>query len=67
MEGSYADNSQVGSSDLDLLIIFKGEFETATEKQAALQLGNGCATLSSIELDLTIQTEACLVADGLFN
>ncbi|OJV93768.1 MAG: hypothetical protein BGO39_15480 [Chloroflexi bacterium 54-19] len=65
LEGSYADNSQVGSSDLDLLIVFKGDFETATEEQIAIQLGKVCAALSPVELDLTIQAEASLAVDGL--
>jgi predicted nucleotidyltransferase len=58
LEGSYADNTHVTNSDLDLLIIFKNAYENQEEAARAAQVKNFCSTLSTaIELDITLAQE----------
>jgi hypothetical protein len=62
--GSYGDASSVSTSDLDLDIVFKRQFESDDERERARDL---CATLqaqTTIELDLDIGDEEGL-RDGL--
>lgn len=58
--GSYADSSSVGISDIDLMLVFKDRLSDA-ERDAAEQLEDGCARLSSIRLDLWFCGEADLM------
>jgi hypothetical protein len=55
-EGSYADRTAIATSDIDLVLIFKGRF-VAEEASTARQLGAYCASLSAFELDLDIIDE----------
>jgi hypothetical protein len=58
VEGSYADQTAVATSDIDLVIVFKGSFADQHELSAARRLGMCCADLSTYELDLDIIDEA---------
>jgi hypothetical protein len=65
IEGSYADQTAVATSDVDLVLAFKDCFSDDAERDAARQLGQYCADLSKIELDLDIVDEA-QVSRGAF-
>lgn len=57
IEGSYADATAVATSDIDLIVVFKGDFIAETERAAATQLVADCAALSAKELDIEIVDE----------
>lgn len=63
VDGSHADSTSVVTSDLDTTIIFKDAFRDHAEQQGAVQLGEYCARLSSVELDIEVTDEAKL-AEG---
>ncbi len=55
VEGSYADQSEVTTSDIDLVIVFKGDMaEVRTQVEA---LAHHCCTLSFVELDIDLLDE----------
>ena len=60
--GSYADNSAVATSDLDLTLVFTGAFADAEERSAAQQLANTCAEASPFELDIELDDEAEVIS-----
>ncbi|HCI80825.1 MAG TPA: hypothetical protein DHW02_14165 [Ktedonobacter sp.] len=60
IQGSYADNSNVNTSDIDLLIIFKGNFQQEEQQQSEL-LAKQCIAESAIELDIELVDEQSLV------
>jgi hypothetical protein len=60
LEGSYANGSEVIASDVDLVVIFNDP----AQKELAKEIAEYCVSLSSIELDINIMTEAELL-DGI--
>lgn len=54
VEGSYADGTEVPTSDVDLTIVFKDRFGDDTERNRAAQVADRCAAMSSVELDVEI-------------
>lgn len=54
VEGSYADQTAVATSDLDLIIVFRQALASTEEKAQAERVQAACQQLSAIELDLTI-------------
>ena len=64
IEGSYANSSDVGSSDIDLVVIFRNQFVDAQEQESATHLALQFARDNVIELDLEIVDERKL-ADGV--
>lgn len=60
IQGSYADNSDVSTSDIDLLIVFKESFQDEEQQQAEL-LVEQCVTESVIELDIELVDEQSLI------
>ena len=60
IQGSYADDTAVQTSDVDLLIIFKDIFRDE-EQQHAASLAKQCMRGSSIELDIELDDEQHLV------
>ena len=67
VEGSYADQTAVATSDLDMTIVLRDPFEMA-EQVAVRQVEIECKQMSNIELDLTVVGEAQLrqAADPMF-
>jgi len=67
VEGSYADQTAVATSDLDITVVFRDQLELA-EQTAASQVVIDCKQLSRIELDLAVVAEAQLrhAADPMF-
>jgi len=59
VEGSWADGTMVETSDLDLVVIFRGE-RSASERQQSAALRAACQQRSPLELDLTILDETAL-------
>jgi predicted nucleotidyltransferase len=57
IEGSYADNSGIATSDIDLLIVFKENFENEQEKTEAEALALRSVTPYSVELDVMVLNE----------
>lgn len=68
IEGSYADQTAVATSDLDLTIVFYGQFVTTAERQQAHEVVTACRQLSVVELDITLAEESELRrgADPMF-
>jgi hypothetical protein len=60
MEGSYADNDAVNTSDVDLLIVFAGGFERHEEQEQAKATARSCIARSEVELDIEITDERSL-------
>ena len=57
IEGSFADSSEVATSDIDLQIIFRGSFTGDEERAQAEELAGHCTALCSAELDIGIDDE----------
>ena len=68
VEGSYADQSAVMTSDLDLTIVFRQRFTNREEEKHARQVVTACQQLSALELDITLAEENQLYqhADPMF-
>ena len=68
VEGSYADQRAVVTSDLDLAIVFREQFVTTEEQQRAQEAVMTCRQVSALELDITLAEEAELHwgADPMF-
>lgn len=62
--GSYAEDTAVANSDLDMVIIFKGEF-VGDEADRLRQLRHHASKLSPIRLDLAPRCEADLFTNGV--
>ena len=60
VEGSYADQSEVTTSDIDLMIVFKGDMTEVNAQAEAL--ARYCCALSSVELDIGMADEKKLAA-----
>jgi predicted nucleotidyltransferase len=60
VEGSYADRSEVTTSDIDLMIVFKGDMAEVNARAEAL--ASYCCALSSVELDIGVIDEMQLTA-----
>lgn len=60
LQGSYADNSGVATSDVDLLIVFREQL-TGDEQARTEALAEHCVQESTIELDIEIADEASLM------
>jgi hypothetical protein len=60
IEGSYANNSGITTSDIDLLIVFKEDFENEQERIEAEALALHSASSYSFELDVTVLNEQSL-------
>jgi len=58
VEGSYADQSAVFTSDIDLVIVLKGDASSDLEQAEAL--AQHCCTLSAVELDIGVADEHTL-------
>ncbi len=65
VEGSYADGTEVTTSDLDLTIVFKDRFRDDAERDTAAQLAGHCAALSGVELDIVLTDDGQL-AEGVY-
>ena len=64
VEGSYADQSDICASDVDMSIVFKETFADEGERGRARQLIESCAFLSPVELDVEITDEQTLSSDA---
>jgi hypothetical protein len=60
VEGSYADGTELATSDIDLVIVFKDQFAGATERDRAQSLAEHCAAVSSVELDISLVDDTAL-------
>jgi predicted nucleotidyltransferase len=60
IEGSYANDSDITTSDIDLLIVFKENFENEQERTEAEILALHCAAPYSVELDVIVLSEQAL-------
>ena len=65
VEGSYADGTEVTTSDLDLTVVFRDGFRDATERDTAAQLAGYCAALGGVELDIEL-TDDKQLAGGVY-
>jgi predicted nucleotidyltransferase len=65
IEGSYANESQVPTSDVDLLIIFKRVFVDEQERARAEALVKRYASLSGVEMDIQLVEEEHLRQVGI--
>ena len=63
LEGSYADQTALTTSDIDLIILFKDSFLDTTEREKAEQLVEHYSTVSAFELDVSFLDEG-QIADG---
>lgn len=54
VEGSYANQSFIETSDLDLLIVLQAPLATEREQATASHLLEACQHLSSLQLDITL-------------
>ncbi len=57
IEGSYANNSGITTSDIDLLIVFKENFKNEQESIEAETFALHCAVPYSVELDVVLLSE----------
>jgi hypothetical protein len=60
VEGSYADQSAVFTSDIDLVIVLNGDASSELERAEAL--AQHCCVLSAVELDIGVADENMLAA-----
>src|ERR1700737_4233453 len=60
IEGSYADNSRITTSDIDLLIVFKENFANEQVRTETEALALRCAVSYSFELDVAVLNEQSL-------
>jgi predicted nucleotidyltransferase len=65
VEGSYANDSQVPTSDVDLLLIFKDAFIDEREQAKAEEVAELCASLSEVEMDIQLIEEEYLRKVGI--
>jgi len=63
VEGSYADQSEVTTSDIDLVIVFKGDMTEVSAQAEAL--ASYCCALSFVELDIGVIDEKKLAAGAV--
>ncbi len=54
VEGSYANQSAVATSDLDLTLVLSTPFTSTQEQELAADLLSTCQHLSTLELDITL-------------
>lgn len=68
VEGSYADQTAIATSDLDLTLVFRDQFVTPEERQQAQEAVTACRQLNTLELDITLVEEGELRrgADPMF-
>ncbi|MEZ4862442.1 MAG: nucleotidyltransferase domain-containing protein [Caldilineaceae bacterium] len=57
LEGSYADQTALTTSDIDLIILFKGSFIDETEHAKAEQIVEHYSMVSALELDVSFLDE----------
>src|SRR5205823_1596221 len=57
VEGSYANESQVSTSDVDLLLIFKDAFTDEQERAMAEEVARQCALPAGVEMDIQLIEE----------
>ncbi|MEZ4731218.1 MAG: nucleotidyltransferase domain-containing protein [Caldilineaceae bacterium] len=62
LEGSYADQSALGTSDVDLILVFKDSFLHETEQRRAEQLAREWERVGPIEFDISLHEEEKLAA-----
>ena len=62
--GSYADETGLPTSDIDLTIVVKDSFVGDAERARAASLCQSCAAASAIELDVEVEEEAQLRQGG---
>ncbi|MBE7381549.1 MAG: nucleotidyltransferase domain-containing protein [Leptolyngbya sp. SIO1E4] len=60
LQGSYGNGNAITNSDLDLYVIFKGNFHDPEEAKKAMSLGQSCAQISSVLLEIKPGAEAAL-------
>ena len=58
--GSYADETSLPTSDIDLTIVIKDGFAGDAERARAASLCQSCAAASAIELDVGVEEETAL-------
>ncbi len=63
LTGSFAEGTAVSNSDLDMIVVFKGEFRQG-EADHLRQLRHHATKLSPFRLDLTPKCETDLITDG---
>jgi predicted nucleotidyltransferase len=64
--GSYAaDATPVPTSDIDLVVVFKGSYRDAEEEEAARRARDACQMVSPIRLDIMVESEARLRAEDV--
>src|SRR6266700_7336290 len=57
VEGSYANESQVPTSDVDLVLIFKDTFIDEQERVRAEEVARQCASSCGVEMDIPLVEE----------
>jgi hypothetical protein len=65
IEGSYANESDVSTSDVDLLLIFKDAFTDEQEQAKAEEIVKQCVSLSEVEMDIQLIEEEYLYKVGM--
>lgn len=60
LQGSYGSNNAILNSDLDLYVIFKENFHDPVEAMKAISLGQACAQISSVLLEIKPGAETSL-------
>lgn len=65
VEGSYANDSQVPTSDVDLVLIFKNVFIDEQERTKAEEVARQCASSCRVEMDILLIEEAHLRKVGI--
>lgn len=60
LQGSYGSSNAIHNSDLDLYVIFKENFHDPVEAMKAMSLGQSCAQISSVLLEIKPFAEAQL-------